>query len=412
MEQNKNNKTTRINNRKKVTSTTEGECVSNKIDTNRSNVSKPENSRLEIPDIGNDEIMDVDEMLQLLIELQIEHISVIDTETMPESMLGLLKILIPLEISRLKKIQPDKMTYEEKMENIRELLRICKMDYPTRHKMIIVDHLINEKLTRDPPPLTLNLNDNIKSYVTTYIVPKAICSSKTADCEIKPVKVSLPDINDPNYTYESKYNLDLNLPDNLPEPIIDILTKSIETIIDEKMDEYDYGKSEQLEENHRTLNHNKDFDSHVNVDLRGSIINNINVVIENKTNTKLYLFGRDAISHIDRFVLSDALIKSNDSTIFYFLRSPPKYPEYYDIFIPELDSNYFFEYTGENWYIHPRDIMIDKVKRGDITSINKNIRKFLVELSNSEKTKFDEWIILQDTSPNINAIKHIFKRYL
>lgn len=412
MEQYKNNKEKYTTNKKKVESINNKKYdTTDKNDAPIKNISKPNVSHTENND-GNKPV-DIDRLIRLLIELQIGQLSN-SIEGTPEPMLGLLERLIPLEISRIQKIQPEKMTKEEKMETFSELLKICNMDPPTRYKMIILDHMINEKIMKQPSVMEFDMNDNIETYVTTYIIPKVRHPSQKINKPNLPVQVLMPKY-DPNYKYESKYELNLNLPDDIPDAVTSMIKKSVETVIDEKIDEYVTERSQTKNENRGKTKNKKHIKQHnlgINVDLKGSIINNINITLGRKNNSRVYLLGRDAISHINSFVLSDALKNSTDLTLFYFLCSPPNYPEYYDVFIPEINDNLFFEYTGEKWGIIDRNISIDKIKIGEITATCTNIKNFTSNLSDSEKVKFEEWMDLSDTSNNDCAIKNIFKNNL
>lgn len=376
----------------------------------------------------------IDDILKLLTNMEIEKISILDETEMTESLIGLLKILIPMEIDRLRKVLLIDFSYNDKIKYIRDLLAIHKMNYPDRHKMIILDHMINEKLYKRQNITEYDLNDSFKSCVTTYIIPRIEGSDKYNQNIASKRVIFNKNCDEMNSEITNTYDLDFNFPDNIPENISRVLKHGIETVIEQNLSSISQVtnislgvKKDDLPEYKNVYTQNTKGDSsmevdekkkttttnntntNINVDLRGTMINDIQLEVNNNSNVRLYLVGRDAIHNIDRFVMSDILLKSNDSTIIYFLKSSYKYPEYYDIYFPELERKYILKYDGSVWHMCDTESINNDMHNGDITLIEINIKRFIKNLSDSEKNAFAIWMTEDNFTHDSKRMKNVIK---
>lgn len=393
----------------------------------------------------------IDALLRIFVNAEIEKISVIeDSDEMTDSIVGLLEILIPKEIDRLRNILSLNIPYNDKVKHIRDLAQIHGMDYPARHKMIIVNHMIDEKLFKKQNIIEQDFNDTFKSYVTTYVIPQTE-EPNQYNKNIATKRVIYKKSNgDPNIHTYVPYDLDFNFPDDIPDNITKVLKHGIETVIQENVASIEQLPNITLNASNKglplyknvhintstdTISNTSDTknadtkpdinsimgkkinettinntNTSINVDLRGAMINDIQMEVNNNSMVRLYLVGRDSIHHLDRFLMSDIMAKSNDSTIIYFLRSEAKYPEYYDIYFPETKKKYVFKYDGSIWCICDTETINEAVYGGQITLNCLSIERFIKNLSDNEKDDFVVWMSEVTNTQVSKTIKNLIKK--
>lgn len=179
-----------------------------------------------------------------------------------------------------------------------------------------------------------------------------------------------------------------------------------------------YKKLEELEKEknklEKQLNKKKKLDKKI-LDKQKSITNNItnNIINNNITNNNnitinLYPYGKEDMDRIDKRYIEKAINK-----IFYSplelvkqVHFNDKYPEYHNIFIPNIKGNYIKIHRGDNkWDIVPKKEYIDELYVNKKNYIEDKYYENKDKYSNIKQERLDKFIDSENDGKTATDIK-------
>jgi hypothetical protein len=196
---------------------------------------------------------------------------------------------------------------------------------------------------------------------------------------------------------------------------------------EEKEKDMIYGQLMELQKKYDILEHKLNTQSRVkcskkiyktiNVEKVDTIDNSINKTINNNTiNNTLVLVGcgKEDISKIDKNDLIKALKEGYYSTVKLTeaINFNPKYPEYHNVYIPDMKSKYGMKYNGESWELIDKEELIDMVYNKKRDYIEENIEDFVNALSQSRIDALNRWLDTDDNDKKIKLVKNKMKLLL
>lgn len=138
-----------------------------------------------------------------------------------------------------------------------------------------------------------------------------------------------------------------------------------------------------------------------------------NSTINNGTVNNIYLvgYGKEDMGRIDKTDMLKVFQSGFNSALSLTetMHFNPKYPEFHNVYIPNMKNKYAMMYNGTDWNLVNKDSMIDKIYDNKRDYIEENLEDFLSSLTNSQKKALDRWLNANDDHPYINKIREDIK---
>lgn len=146
------------------------------------------------------------------------------------------------------------------------------------------------------------------------------------------------------------------------------------------------------------------------ININGTV--NINI---GKTINKFVVigYGKEDLSKIDKREITKAFKMGFHSTIILteIIHFNPKYPEFQNVYIPNMKNKYASKYNEKYWELIGVDMMVDMMYEDKKSFIEENLEEYEEYLSEHQKETIKRWIHVNDnTNKNkieINKIKDI-----
>lgn len=142
-----------------------------------------------------------------------------------------------------------------------------------------------------------------------------------------------------------------------------------------------------------------------------------NIYNENNLHQNLNLisYGKEDIDKFGVDLLHNASKKVYGGPLFMTqkIHFNEKFPEFHNIYIPNIKEKYAMQYTNGRWNLVNRDNLIDQIYEDKKTLISENLEKFIDRLSENKRKRLEEWIENEsDNSEGTIAIKDELKLLL
>lgn len=150
----------------------------------------------------------------------------------------------------------------------------------------------------------------------------------------------------------------------------------------------------------------------VNNSVNNGIINN---VVNVNVTPPIVAFGKEDPSKISREeMVGDVLAHGFDSALKLTnaLHFNPKYPEFHNVYIPNMKSKYVMIYDGSNWALTNGEEVIDKLYNNNRSYIEENLEDFVDSLSESRVNALRRWLAVDDDHAHIKKVKESIKLML
>lgn len=125
-------------------------------------------------------------------------------------------------------------------------------------------------------------------------------------------------------------------------------------------------------------------------------------------------YGKEDMSKIDYSDIIKCVSNGFDSPLkmIEMVHFNPKYPEFHNIYIPNMNNNYAMKYDGESWTLVPRQETIDGLYDRKKNYIEENIEDFIKSLSTSKKNSLNRWLDSDDAHDYVKTLKENIKLLL
>jgi hypothetical protein len=143
-------------------------------------------------------------------------------------------------------------------------------------------------------------------------------------------------------------------------------------------------------------------------------INNIINSNIQQNNIKLVCYDTEDISRIDINDIKKSLTKGFSAVLDLTERIHfnPKYPEYHNVYIPNIKEKYAMVYKNNMWNLILRDDVIDDIYDSKKEILEDNFKKFYTSLNDTMKKSLEVWLDTPDDDKKIIQIKERIKLLL
>lgn len=171
----------------------------------------------------------------------------------------------------------------------------------------------------------------------------------------------------------------------------DIYNKLIEKL--EKQEEEIIKLKKQNDEIQKKLNLN---DKQIN-------IGNNNIITNNTTNNiTIVAYGREDLNKIDESDILKALVRGTNSVpiITELIHYNDQYPEFQNIYIPNINQKYCMIYNGKEWLLKDNNDIIDSLYSNKYSILEDKFDEFYNKLTLSQQKSFKRFIEVNDKADN------------
>ncbi len=128
-------------------------------------------------------------------------------------------------------------------------------------------------------------------------------------------------------------------------------------------------------------------------------------------NINLIGYGHEDLSKIDKNEIINAIKHGFKSTIHLTesVHFNPKYPEYHNIYIANINNDYGMMYNGSDWTLIPKEKLIDMIYDDKKNYIEENLNDFVKSLEVSQQRSLNRWLETDDTNNHVTKIKKDIK---
>jgi hypothetical protein len=140
-----------------------------------------------------------------------------------------------------------------------------------------------------------------------------------------------------------------------------------------------------------------------------------NTILKTINNTfALVECGREDFSKIDKNEVLKVLRTGCFSTVNLteLINFNPKYPEYHNVYIPNMKDKYAMKYNGYTWEMVIKSELVDAIYNTKKVFIKENLDKFVNLLTNSQKEELAVWLKNDDDDKKIKLVKEKIKLLL
>jgi hypothetical protein len=145
------------------------------------------------------------------------------------------------------------------------------------------------------------------------------------------------------------------------------------------------------------------------------INNNIqqNNIQHQTNNIKLVCYGMEDMSRIDEEI-KKSLMKGFSAALDLTdrIHFNPKYPEYHNIYIPNIKEKYAMVYKNDIWNLILRDDVVDDIYDTKKEILEESFKKFYKTLNNTMRNSFEVWLNTPEDDKKILQIKERIKLLL
>lgn len=145
------------------------------------------------------------------------------------------------------------------------------------------------------------------------------------------------------------------------------------------------------------------------------IINNGELNVTNITmNNVVVAFGKEDPSKIGHEQIVQVLRHGFDSAfkLTDAVHFNPSFPEFHNVYIPNMKSKYVMTYDGTNWGLTDRNAVIDKLYNDKRDYIEQNLEEFLESLTESRIRALQRWLAVDEDHHHIKKVKENIKLLL
>ena len=145
------------------------------------------------------------------------------------------------------------------------------------------------------------------------------------------------------------------------------------------------------------------------------IINNGELNVTNITmNNVVVAFGKEDPSKIGHEQIVQVLRHGFDSAfkLTDAVHFNPSFPEFHNVYIPNMKSKYVMTYDGTNWGLTDRNAVIDKLYNDKRDYIEQNLEEFLESLTESRIRALRRWLAVDEDHDYIKKVKENIKLLL
>jgi hypothetical protein len=148
--------------------------------------------------------------------------------------------------------------------------------------------------------------------------------------------------------------------------------------------------------------------------INNNLIMNVNNGVVNNNNVTLVAYGLEDMSKLDKIDMANVFQNGYNSTLKLTetLHFNPKYPEYHNVYIPNMKDKYAMMYDGSNWALTIKEDLINKIYNDKRYYIEENLDDFLGSLSSSQVRALNRWLDTEDDDSKIKNIKERIKLLL
>lgn len=150
-----------------------------------------------------------------------------------------------------------------------------------------------------------------------------------------------------------------------------------------------------------------------------TINSNNNINVQNVQNVQynnigLIAYGKEDISKIDKDDIIKALMRGFYSPLELTekIHFNPKYPEYHNIYIPNIKDKYVMIYDGKKWNLALRDEAIDDLYDNKRGYIEDNVKNFYDKLNEIRRDALERYLDTPEDNKKIDNIKEQIKLLL
>jgi len=142
--------------------------------------------------------------------------------------------------------------------------------------------------------------------------------------------------------------------------------------------------------------------------INNGTINNINNV-KYTTNIVLVGFGKEDYTKIAKKDLLKSFKSGFNSAVelLEIVHFNPKYPEFHNVYIPNMKNKYAMCYDGSLWELAMKKNVVEQIYDDNKSYIDENKDEYGNLLSNPQKKSLQRWIDLDDTDGKHAKIKSI-----
>jgi len=139
------------------------------------------------------------------------------------------------------------------------------------------------------------------------------------------------------------------------------------------------------------------------------LINNSNNKNCNQSTVKIVAYGKEDISKIPTEEIAEIFKYGYKSAIklVELIHFNPKYPEYQNIYISNIQSSYANMYDGDKWIILYKNTLINKIYDDAKFYIENNMYDFTKTMASSKQNVLDRWLKQDEEDENDHKIKNI-----
>jgi hypothetical protein len=143
----------------------------------------------------------------------------------------------------------------------------------------------------------------------------------------------------------------------------------------------------------------------------GTINNNVSNITNN---IALIAYGNEDFSKLDRTEILKVLKSGFNSCtkLTEILHFNPKYPEFQNVYIPNMKNKYAMLYNGTDWNFTTKEDLIDKIYDDKKNYIEDNLEEFVESLTESQKNSLKRWLDTDEDDVKITKIKESLKLLL
>jgi len=156
---------------------------------------------------------------------------------------------------------------------------------------------------------------------------------------------------------------------------------------------------------------NNNSNNTINNTINNNTINNGTVINAAIT---LVAYGKEDMSKINQADILKVLQNGFKSTVRLteVIHFNPNFPEYHNIYIPNMKDKYAMMYDGKKWTLMTKDELIEQIYDDKKYYIEDNLDEFINSLSLSHKKALERWLETDDEDTKIKSIKENIKLLL
>jgi hypothetical protein len=124
--------------------------------------------------------------------------------------------------------------------------------------------------------------------------------------------------------------------------------------------------------------------------------------------------GHEDFSKIDKNEVLKVLKTGYFSTVNLteLINFNPKYPEYHNVYIPNMKDKYAMKYNGYTWELVDKSELVDSIYNTKKDFIEENLDEFVNSLTNSQKNALERWMENDEDDKKIKSVKEKIKLLL